>query len=233
MDQNSDKLKAVVLMSGGMDSCVTAAIACQNYDIAALHASYGQPTERRELQSFQALADHFGAFQRLTVKLDHFRAIGGSSLTDSNLPIHDANLESREIPNTYVPFRNAHFLSVATSWAEVLGARKIFIGAVWEDSSGYPDCRPEYYEAFNHVIRLGTKPATDITIETPLIDLSKRDIVKKGVELNAPLHLTWSCYQREDAACGVCDSCLLRLRAFEEAGVPDPIAYRRTVAALR
>ena len=225
MDQNSDKLKAVVLMSGGMDSCVTAAIARQNYDIAALHASYGQPTERRELQSFQALADHFGAVQRLAVKLDHFRAIGGSSLTDSNLEIHDANLESREIPNTYVPFRNAHFLSIATSWAEVLGARKIFIGAVWEDSSGYPDCRPEYYEAFNKVIRAGTRPTTDITIETPLIHLSKREIVKKGVELSAPFQLTWSCYRDSDVACGACDSCALRLRAFQQAGVEDPIAY--------
>src|SRR5215471_13781004 len=138
MDQNSHKMKAVVLMSGGMDSCVTAAIASQNFEIAALHASYGQRTERRELQSFQALADHFGAIQRLMVKLDHFRTIGGSSLTDSTMPVHDAALSNREIPNTYVPFRNAHFLSIATSWAEVLGARKIFIGAVWEDSSGYP-----------------------------------------------------------------------------------------------
>jgi len=159
------------------------------------------------------------------VKLDHFRAIGGSSLTDSNLPIHDANLESREIPNTYVPFRNAHFLSVATSWAEVLGARKIFIGAVWEDSSGYPDCRPEYYEAFNKVIRAGTRPTTDITIETPLIHLSKREIVQRGLELGAPFQLTWSCYRDSDVACGACDSCALRLRAFQQAGVEDPIAY--------
>jgi 7-cyano-7-deazaguanine synthase len=225
MEQNSEKLKAVVLMSGGMDSCVTAAIARQDYEIAALHASYGQPTERRELQSFHALVDHFGAVQRLTVRLDHFRAIGGSSLTDSGLPIHDANLESREIPNTYVPFRNAHFLSIATSWAEVLGARKIFIGAVWEDSSGYPDCRPEYYEAFNKVIRAGTRPTTDITIETPLIHLLKREIVKRGVELSAPFQLTWSCYRDSDVACGACDSCALRLRAFQQAGVEDPIAY--------
>src|ERR1051326_879584 len=225
MDQNSQKAKAVVLMSGGMDSCVTAAIAGQDYEIAALHASYGQPTERRELQSFHALADHFRAVQRLTVRLDHFRAIGGSSLTDSSLPIHDADLSNRDIPNTYVPFRNAHFLSIATSWAEVLGASKIFIGAVWEDSSGYPDCRPEYYEAFNRVIRAGTRPSTGITIETPLIHLSKRDIVRKGTELGAPFHLTWSCYRDSDAACGVCDSCALRLRAFQEAGIDDPIAY--------
>ena len=225
MDQNSHKIKAVVLMSGGMDSCVTAAIAGQDYEIAALHASYGQRTERRELQSFQALADHFGAIQRLTVKLDHFRTIGGSSLTDSTMPVHDADMSNREIPNTYVPFRNAHFLAIATSWAEVLGARKIFIGAVWEDSSGYPDCRPEYYEAFNSVIRAGTRPTTNITIETPLIHRSKRDIVQRGIELNAPFHLTWSCYRDSDIACGACDSCALRLRAFQQAGVNDPIAY--------
>lgn len=225
MDQTTNKPKAVVLMSGGMDSCVTTAIASQNYEIAALHASYGQRTERRELQSFRAVADHFGAVHRLAVKLDHIRAIGGSSLTDSSMPIRDADLASQEIPNTYVPFRNAHFLSIATSWAEVLGATKIFIGAVWEDSSGYPDCRPEYYEAFNRVIRAGTRPSTNITIETPLIHLTKRDIVKKGVELHAPFHLTWSCYRDSDAACGVCDSCALRLRAFQQAGVEDPITY--------
>jgi len=225
MDQNSHKPKAVVLMSGGMDSCVTTAIARQDYEIAALHASYGQPTERRELQCFHALADHFGAVHKLAVNLDHFRAIGGSSLTDSTIPIHDADLANREIPNTYVPFRNAHFLSIATSWAEVLGATKIFIGAVWEDSSGYPDCRPEYYEAFNTVIRAGTRPATGITIETPLIYLSKRDIVKKGLELGAPFRLTWSCYRDSDIACGACDSCALRLRAFQQAGVEDAIAY--------
>ena len=208
-----------------MDSCVTAAIASRKYDIAALHASYGQRTESRELQSFHAVADHFQAFTRLAVKLDHFRAIGGSSLTDPSMPIRQADLASHDIPNTYVPFRNAHFLSIATSWAEVLGATKIFVGAVWEDSSGYPDCRPEYYEAFNRVIRTGTRPTTDITIETPLIHLSKRDIVRKGIELGAPFDLTWSCYRESGIACGVCDSCALRLRAFQQAGVEDPIAY--------
>ena len=233
MNQNPNKAKAVVLMSGGMDSCVTAALARQNYEIAAFHASYGQRTERRELQSFHRLAGDFEAVARLVVKLDHFRAIGGSSLTDHHMPIRDADLASHEIPNTYVPFRNAHFLSIAVSWAEVLGATKIFIGAVWEDSSGYPDCRPEYYEAFNRVIRAGTRPSTNITIETPLIHLSKRDIVKKGVELCAPFHLTWSCYRDEDAACGVCDSCTLRLRAFQQAGVEDPIAYANRTAYAR
>ena len=225
MNQTPNKPRAVVLMSGGMDSCVTAAIARQSYDIAALHGSYGQRTESREIQSFQALADHFGAFTRLAVKLDHFRAIGGSSLTDSSMVIRKADLSSNEIPNTYVPFRNAHFLSIATSWAEVLGATRIFIGAVWEDSSGYPDCRPEYYEAFNRVIRAGTRPSSDITIETPLIHLSKHEIVRKGIHLGAPFHLTWSCYRDSDVACGVCDSCALRLRAFQEAGIADPIPY--------
>src|SRR5947207_5381095 len=217
MDQNSNPAKAVVLMSGGMDSCVTAAIARQDYAIAALHASYGQRTERRELQSFHALADHFGAAERLAVRLDHFAAIGGSSLTDSTIPIHDADLSNQEIPNTYVPFRNAHFLSIATSWAEVLGATNIFIGAVWEDSSGYPDCRPEYYDAFNKVIRAGTRPTTDITIETPLIHLSKREIVLKGAELAVPFHLTWSCYRDSDAPCGMCKRWVLRLRWVESA----------------
>src|SRR4051812_4368181 len=222
---NAEMAKAVVLMSGGMDSCVTAAIAKRTHQIAALHASYGQRTERRELESFHKLADHFSAFTRLTVRLDYFAAIGGSSLTDRRLAVHDADLANKDIPNTYVPFRNAHFLSIATSWAEVIGASKIFIGAVWEDSSGYPDCRPEYYEAINRLIRLGTRPATEITVETPLIYLTKRDIVKKGVELEAPFQLTWSCYRDSDRACGVCDSCALRLRSFQEAGLDDPIAY--------
>ena len=225
MGEASSQPKAVVLMSGGMDSCVTAAIAHKSYEIAALHASYGQRTERRELESFHALADHFGAAKRLAVRLDYFSTIGGSSLTDSHLPIRDADLASRDIPNTYVPFRNAHFLSIATSWAEVLGATKIFIGAVWEDSSGYPDCRPEYYNAMNQLIRAGTRPSTNITVETPLIYLSKQDIVKRGVGLGAPLHLTWSCYRNSDIACGVCDSCALRLKAFREAGLEDPIEY--------
>jgi 7-cyano-7-deazaguanine synthase len=222
----SDKAKAVVLISGGMDSCVTAAIAARDYAVAALHASYGQLTETRELQCFHAIADHFRAAARLPVRLDYFAKIGGSSLTDSSIPVGDADLANPKIPNTYVPFRNAHFLSIATSWAEAIGASRIFIGAVWEDSSGYPDCRPEYYEAFNAAIRAGTRPETKIVIETPLIYLKKRDIVRRGLELGAPFHLTWSCYRENDAACGACDSCALRLRAFQEAGAEDPIAYR-------
>jgi len=212
-------------MSGGLDSCVTAAIAARDYDLAALHASYGQLTESRELHSFHALADHFGVFDRMAVRLDYFAKIGGSSLIDSRLAVPEANLESTEIPNTYVPFRNAHFLSIATSWAEVLGATKIFIGAVFEDSSGYPDCRPEYYDAMNALIHAGTRPSANITVETPLIYLKKSDIVKRGMELEAPFDLTWSCYRDSTTACGRCDSCALRLRAFHEAGAEDPIAY--------
>ncbi len=226
MESKAEKPKAVVLLSGGMDSCVTAAIAHREHRIFALHASYGQRTERRELNSFNALADHFEAEARLAVRLDYFSSIGGSSLTDSSLNIEDADLSRRDIPNTYVPFRNAHFLSIATSWAEVLGATSIFIGAVWEDSSGYPDCRPEYYEAMNALISAGTRPTTHITVKTPLIYLSKREIVKKGVELKAPFHLTWSCYRDSEQACGLCDSCALRLRAFYETGIEDPIDYQ-------
>lgn len=218
---------AVVLMSGGMDSCVTAAIAERNYELAALHATYGQRTAGRELKCFHALADHFKAAKRLVARLDYFSEIGGSSLTDLSVQVHDADLENKSIPNTYVPFRNAHFLAIATSWAEVLGASRIFIGAVSEDSSGYPDCRPEYYTAMNKLIRAGTRPETDIVVETPLISLMKRDIVKRGIELGAPFQLTWSCYRDTEVACGVCDSCALRLRAFQEAGTEDPLAYRK------
>jgi 7-cyano-7-deazaguanine synthase len=213
-------------MSGGMDSCVTAAVAARNYDIAALHGSYGQRTAKRELQCFNAQADHFKAVKRMVARLDYFSEIGGSSLTDFSLQVHNADLTNKSIPNTYVPFRNAHFLAIATSWAEVLGASRIFIGAVCEDSSGYPDCRPEYYAAMNALIRAGTRPETRITVETPLISLLKRDIVKEGSEIGAPFQLTWSCYRDTEVACGVCDSCALRLRAFREAGVDDPLVYR-------
>ena len=236
--QQSDA-KAVVLLSGGMDSCVCAAVARERHgasNIALLHAGYGQRTQGREHRAFTAIADYSKIQHRLIVQLDHFRAIGGSALTDKNIavPENDANSPAAHgttIPVTYVPFRNAHFLSVAVSWAEAIGAGAIYIGAVAEDSSGYPDCRPEYYRAFQEVIRLGTRPETQIEILTPVISLKKSEIIRRGSELGAPLHLTWSCYQSEDTACGVCDSCLLRLKAFAEAGIPDPIPYRRQVAA--
>ena len=217
---------AICLVSGGMDSCVTAAIANEeNGALGFLHVSYGQRTEARERQAFEDLADHYHVAKRLAVAIEHLKLVGGSSLTDQSIPVSAANLASLEIPTSYVPFRNSHLLSIATSWAEVIGAARIYIGAVAEDSSGYPDCRPEFYEAFQRVIDLGTKPETSIDIVTPIIHLRKSEIVKRGIELRAPLHLTWSCYQSEDRACGRCDSCALRLRAFAEAGVRDPIPY--------
>lgn len=205
---------------------MTTAIAAQESDeIAMLHVSYGQRTERRERQAFDDVADFYGVMKRLVASIDYLTKIGGSSLTDKNIEVSRANLASTEIPTSYVPFRNAHLLSIATSWAEVIGAHRIYIGAVAEDSSGYPDCRPEYYEAFNRVIAVGTKPETQIKIITPVITMKKSEIIQRGLALKAPLHLTWSCYQAEDQACGVCDSCALRLHGFREAGVRDPIAY--------
>jgi 7-cyano-7-deazaguanine synthase len=233
--------KAVVLLSGGMDSCVCAAVACREYsaaNVALLHASYGQRTESREARAFREIADFYRVKQRLMVRLDHFRAIGGSALTDVSIAVPENELgaaesHGREIPVTYVPFRNAHFLSVSVSWAEAIGARAIYIGAVAEDSSGYPDCRPEYYRVFQELIRVGTRPETQIEIVTPVIRLKKSEIIRKGRGLGAPLHLTWSCYQNEEEACGVCDSCLLRLRAFSEAGIADPVPYRRAAGVQR
>ena len=231
-------VEAVVLLSGGMDSCVCAAIAIQAHGaehVALLHAGYGQRTQTRERQAFGSIADFYHVHQRLIVQLDHFRAIGGSALTDGNIAVPEHQHISdgpgtNEIPVTYVPFRNAHFLSVAVSWAEVIGAHSIYIGAVAEDSSGYPDCRPEYYRVFQELIRVGTRPETHIEIATPVIALKKSEIIRKGIELGAPLHLTWSCYQREDVPCGACDSCLLRMRAFAEAGASDPISHHSTAA---
>ena len=217
---------AVCLISGGMDSCVTAAIAREENDtLAFLHVSYGQRTEARERRAFEELAKYYGVERKLAVSIPHLKTIGGSSLTDANIPVARANLTSSEIPTSYVTFRNSHLLSIATSWAEVIGATRIYIGAVAEDSSGYPDCRPEFYDAFQRVIDVGTKPETSIEIVTPVISIRKSEIVKRGIELGAPLELSWSCYQSEDRACGNCDSCALRLRAFAEAGVRDPILY--------
>jgi len=227
------KPKAIVLLSGGMDSCVTAAIAQQSHQLALLHASYGQRTEGRERRSFEEIADFYGVRERLAIRLDSLAQIGGSALTDTRITMPESGealASHAEIPITYVPFRNAHFLSAAVSWAEVLGAAAIFIGAVAEDSSGYPDCRPEYYRAFANLIREGTRPGTRIEVLTPVIAMRKSEIVRRGIELGAPLGSTWSCYQFGDEACGMCDSCRLRLQAFAEAGEPDPIAYRVRVA---
>ena len=230
---STERLKAVVLLSGGMDSCVTAAIANQSHQLALLHASYGQRTEARERRAFEEIADFYGVSERLLIHLDSFAQIGGSALTDRRITVPESEetvAPSSGIPVTYVPFRNAHFLSAAVSWAEVISANAIFIGAVAEDSSGYPDCRPEYYRAFAELVRQGTKPETHIEIMTPVIAMRKSEIVRRGKQLGAPLNLTWSCYQLEDEACGTCDSCRLRLRAFVEAGLSDPIAYRARVA---
>jgi 7-cyano-7-deazaguanine synthase len=242
-EQKSDATKAVVLLSGGMDSCVCAGIAREKHgagNVALLHAGYGQRTQERERRAFEAIADFYGANagQRLVVQLDHFRAIGGSALTDTKIAVPEnelgaAGAHGSTIPVTYVPFRNAHFLSVAVSWAEAIGAEAVYIGAVAEDSSGYPDCRAEYYKVFQELVRVGTRPETRIEIVTPVIAMKKSEIIRRGLELGAPLQLTWSCYQGEERACGACDSCLLRLKAFEEAGVADPIPYRMTVSAHR
>jgi 7-cyano-7-deazaguanine synthase len=239
MVPDSQASKAVVLLSGGMDSCVCTAIARERNgagNIALLHAGYGQRTQERERRAFEAIADFYGVSQRLVVQLDHFRAIGGSALTDKNIAVPENELgapgpHGSAIPVTYVPFRNAHFLSVAVSWAEAIGAGAVYIGAVAEDSSGYPDCRAEYYRVFQELVRVGTRPETQIEIVTPVIKLKKSEIIRRGIALGAPLHLTWSCYQGGERACGACDSCLLRLKAFAEAGVPDPIPYRQAVSA--
>jgi 7-cyano-7-deazaguanine synthase len=207
-----------------MDSAVCAALAARDHHAAAVHISYGQRTELRERRAFEAICDRLGIRHRLVVRNEALRAIGGSALTDPGIAVPESHAIGAGVPVTYVPFRNAHFLAVAVSWAEVLGAEKVYIGAVEPDSSGYPDCRPEYYRAFNEVVRTGTKEGT-IRIVTPLIAMRKVEIVRLGLELNAPFDLTWSCYQREDQACGVCDSCVLRLRAFREAVADDPIPY--------
>ncbi len=223
----AEKPIAVVLASGGLDSTVTTAIAAQHYQLAMLHVNYGHRTEQRELQAFRDVCDYYQVPEELRMELDisHLKRIGGSSLTDEAIPVSKAKLDAEGIPTSYVPFRNANLLAIATSWAEVLEATRIFIGAVEEDSSGYPDCREAFFQAFNRVIELGTRPETHITIETPLIHLKKWEIVQRGLELKAPLHLSWSCYQNEDQACGVCDSCALRLRAFQKLGIEDPIPY--------
>lgn len=221
-----------------MDSTVCAALAARDFDAYGLHISYGQRTEARELRSAEAVAAAVGLRDLLTLRTDFFRRIGGSALTDPSIAVPAAapdpgatefnraaaDRTGADVPVTYVPFRNAHFLSAAVSWAEVLGALTVFIGAVEQDSSGYPDCRPAYYDAFNQLVRTGTRDGS-IRIATPLIHLRKREIVRLGVELGAPLHVSWSCYSGEAEACGVCESCVLRLRAFAEAGLSDPIPY--------
>ena len=237
MAKKSKKKLAVVLLSGGMDSAVTAAVAAKKYRLACLHLNYGQRTETKELESFYKICHNYSVEERLIVDVTHLSQIGGSSLTDFRIDVPKANeyelkqgASKRDaVPNTYVPFRNAHILAIAASWAEVIGAEKIFVGAVAEDSSGYPDTRPEFYKAFEKAIKMGTKPGTRIKIETPVINMKKSEIVKLGVELNVPFELTWSCYAENETACGVCESCVLRLRGFNDAGVRDPIKYDTSI----
>jgi 7-cyano-7-deazaguanine synthase len=220
------KPRSVVLLSGGMDSCVCAALAARDTETAAMHISYGQRTEQRERWAFERICDRLGIRQRLALRNEALGLVGGSALTDTTIAVPEAKDEIgvSGVPVTYVPFRNAHFLAAAVSWAEVLDAARVYIGAVEQDSSGYPDCRPAYYKAFNDVVRAGTREGK-ITITTPLIAMRKAEIVRLGLELRAPFDLTWSCYSREDKACGVCESCVLRLRAFEDAGASDPLPY--------
>lgn len=223
----AERSVAVVLASGGMDSCVLVALAAREHEVAMLHASYGQRTAARERRAFHAIADfcRVPPQRRLVVELAHLAAIGGSCLTDPAIEVPEGKLDRKGIPVSYVPFRNANLLSVATSWGEVLGARSIFFGAMEEDSSGYPDCRGVFVEAFNKLVEVGTRPETKLQVVAPLLHLTKAEVVRLGARLGAPFHLTWSCYQSEEAACGRCDSCLLRLRGFREAGIPDPIPY--------
>ena len=217
-------MKAIILVSGGMDSCVTATAAkADGYDLSFLHMNYGQRTEKRELTAFNNIADYYMVDERLVIDISHLSAIGGSCLTDKNIETPSADLENPDIPISYVPFRNANILAAAVSWAEILDARTIYAGAVEDDSSGYPDCRRLFFDAFEKTIETGTKPETNIKILTPLITLTKKEIVEKGISLNAPLHLTWSCYKNEDIPCGECDSCALRARGFLQAGLKDPL----------
>ena len=230
--RKKEKDIAVIAVSGGLDSCVTASIANQDFELAFAHFNYGQRTEKRELKAFKDLANFFNVDKKLIIDISHLAEIGGSSLTDKNIEVLPADLNNSKnlpagsrVPASYVPFRNANILAACVSWAEVLKAKAVFIGAVQEDSSGYPDCRVDFFSAFEKMVRLGTKPTTTLKIKTPIINLTKKEIIKLGTELNAPLNLTWSCYKNEDKACGVCDSCALRLRGFQQAGLDDPIDY--------
>lgn len=221
----ADREKSVVLVSGGMDSLVTAAIAAREGDPSFLHVSYGQRTEARERSAFRAIADHFGVLNRLECAFPALGAIGGSALTDPSIPLRDHGVDRNEVPASYVPFRNGGLLSIAVSWSEVLGATAVYIGAVEEDSSGYPDCREKFFEAFGEAVRRGTARGEEIRIVTPLIHRSKGAIVRLGLELGVPFEHSWSCYRGEREACGSCDSCRLRLAAFRENGAEDPIPY--------
>ncbi|MDQ3022339.1 MAG: 7-cyano-7-deazaguanine synthase QueC [Bacteroidota bacterium] len=225
----NERPDAIVLISGGMDSSLTAAIANKKYSLNCLHINYGQRTQKRELKAFHDIAEYYDVKKKLVVDISHLKDIGGSSLTDNKVKVSKADLNSRDIPTSYVPFRNANILSIAVSWAEVINSNKIFIGAVEEDSSGYPDCRKEFFRAYNKMVLKGTKPGSKIKIETPIINFTKKNIVTQSLKINAPLHLSWSCYKENKIACGECDSCVLRLRGFQQAGIKDPLPYKKII----
>ena len=225
MSEDNTKPLAIAALSGGLDSVVAASIALIDHELALMHINYGNLTEKRELKAFHDIADFYEIDRRFVSDIDHLRKIGNSSLTDRNIPIEKYDPEKTGIPQTYVPFRNANILSVAVSWGEAIGAHSIFVGMMEEDSAGYPDCTEDFINAFNNMVRVGTRPETEIALVAPLIHMSKGEVVQRGMELGAPLDLTWSCYQNEEIACGICESCFLRLKGFEAAGVEDPIEY--------
>ena len=217
----------IALCSGGMDSLVMAEFVTRESELCLLHVNYGQRTEARELVCFHSIAEHLSVphTRRLAVDISHLKEIGGSALTDERIGVPEADLRREGVPVTYVPFRNAHLVAIAVSWAEVIGARNVYIGAVEADSSGYPDCRPEFYAAMNEAIRLGTRDGSGIVVKAPFIGLLKKDIVLMGKSMGVPFERSWSCYREGEKACGTCDSCALRLRAFAEAGIEDPLPY--------
>lgn len=225
--KGSALIRSIVLVSGGMDSLVTAAIAQQeSSELFFLHVNYGQRTEQRELKSFKLIEEHYQPKDVLICDIEYLKQIGKSSLIDKSMSLEDDD-KSAKVPSSYVPFRNAHLLAIATSWAETIEVNRIYIGAVEEDSSGYPDCREVFLTAFNQALNLGTKVDYPIEIKAPLLHLRKKNIVLRGLNLKAPFHYSWSCYKENEVACGKCASCLYRLKAFHEAGVIDPLPYRK------
>ncbi len=230
---NLNKPIAIVAVSGGLDSAVATAIASENHSLALMHINYGNKTQKRELEAFHAISDFYNINRRFVADIDHLRKIGRSSLTDRNIPVENFNPNATGIPLTYVPFRNANILSIAVSWGEAIGAGTIYVGMMEEDSAGYPDCTEAFIKAFNNMVKIGTRPETNIELVAPLIHMSKADVIKKGVELGAPLELTWSCYRNEDEACGECESCVLRLNGYKKLGIEDPIKYVEIEAKVK
>lgn len=219
-------MKAVCLLSGGMDSSTLAYLTkSKGYEILALHLNYGQRTQNKELACAKKIAGLLQAEAFVEVDIGYFSKFGASSLTDTKIDVDTFDPLRAHIPNTYVPFRNANLLSIATSFAEARGADAIFIGVQSLDYSGYPDCRPQFIEAFQRVIDTGTRDQTRIRLITPFIHMTKTDILKEGMKLHVPYEHTWSCYRNEDLACGTCGSCHFRREAFEALGLTDPIPY--------